>query len=71
MNTTPNIDTVRALGDKYSNWGRWGDDDEFGTLNHITPEDVVTAAGLVCTGRIVEKGLPIDDQGPPPPVCGP
>ncbi|TDC94569.1 cyclase family protein [Actinomadura sp. 7K507] len=64
MNTTPNIATVRALGDKYGNWGKWGDDDEFGTLNHIKPEDVVKAAGLVRTGRIAEMGLPIDDQGP-------
>ena len=23
------------------NWGRWGPDDELGTLNHITPEDVI------------------------------
>ena len=28
-----------------NNWGRWGDDDELGTLNLITPEVVKRAAG--------------------------
>ena len=27
-----------------SNWGRWGKDDQIGTLNHITPADVVAAS---------------------------
>ena len=26
--------------DAVKNWGRWGDDDELGTLNYITPEMV-------------------------------
>ncbi|HTU04024.1 MAG TPA: hypothetical protein VMG13_00595, partial [Trebonia sp.] len=64
MSAPPSITTVKELGRKYSNWGRWGADDELGTLNHATPEGVVRAAGLVRTGRIVEMGLPIDDAGP-------
>jgi kynurenine formamidase len=36
-----------------SNWGRWGDDDELGALNLITPAKRVAAAGLVETGRVV------------------
>ncbi len=27
--------TVRELSAKYSNWGRWGTDDQLGTLNHM------------------------------------
>ena len=27
-----------------SNWGRWGADDQIGTLNNVTPEDIVAAA---------------------------
>ncbi|HEX4518303.1 MAG TPA: cyclase family protein [Gaiellaceae bacterium] len=38
---------------KVSNWGRWGADDELGTLNYITPEKVVAAAALVRSGRVV------------------
>jgi kynurenine formamidase len=64
MAETPTIKTVRALSEKYTNWGRWGDDDQLGTLNHVQPEQVVAAAGLVQNGRIVEMGLPIDDSGP-------
>ena len=26
------------LGKELSNWGRWGADDQIGTLNFITPE---------------------------------
>ncbi|MEV8514255.1 cyclase family protein [Dactylosporangium sp. NPDC051484] len=64
MTAPPTIATVKELGLKYSNWGRWGDDDELGTLNHASPEAVVRAAKLVKTGRIVAMGLPIDDAGP-------
>ena len=35
------------------NWGRWGKDDEVGTINLITPEKRVAAASLVRSGRIV------------------
>ena len=64
MPSKPTIDTVRGLGEKYCNWGRWGGNDELGTLNHVTAGDVVQAAGLVRSGRIVQMGLPIDDAGP-------
>jgi kynurenine formamidase len=61
---SPTIETVTELSHRYTNWGRWGEDDQLGTLNHITPDDVVAAARLVRTGRIVGMGLPIDDAGP-------
>jgi kynurenine formamidase len=35
------------------NWGRWGHDDERGTLNYLTSEHVRAAAALVHSGRIV------------------
>ena len=34
------------------NWGRWGDDDERGALNLITPDVVRNAAGVVKTGKV-------------------
>jgi kynurenine formamidase len=61
---TPDIDTVRRLAERCSNWGRWGPDDQLGTLNHLRPEDVVAAAGLVRTGRTFSLSIPLDDQGP-------
>ena len=41
------------------NWGRWGDDDELGALNLVTPERTVDAAGLVGEGRVFSLGRQI------------
>jgi len=40
-----------------SNWGRWGKDDELGTLNLITPEKRKAAAALVRDGVSVSLAL--------------
>jgi kynurenine formamidase len=47
------------------NWGRWGPDDELGTLNLITPERVRAAAGLVRSGRRVSLAIPINTVAGP------
>ena len=36
--------------DKYKNWGKWGPDDEIGTLNNVTANDIIEAAQLVKKG---------------------
>jgi kynurenine formamidase len=46
------------------NWGRWGEDDRCGTLNTITPELVVRAAGLVTQGKTFSLALPISGDAP-------
>jgi kynurenine formamidase len=56
----------RELGRQLSNWGRWGEDDEVGTVNTITPERIVRAASLVRQGRIFDLGIPFDANGPQP-----
>ncbi len=38
---------LRETAEKCSNWGRWGPDDEAGTLNFVEPEDIIAAAGLI------------------------
>lgn len=53
----------REVGKQLSNWGRWGEDDRIGTLNHITPERTAAAAHAVRSGRIVSLGLPLSNQG--------
>jgi hypothetical protein len=45
-----------------SNWSRWGDDDERGTLNFITPQTRVAAAGLVRLGESVSCARPITGE---------
>src|SRR3981081_650071 len=47
------------------NWGKWGPDDQIGTMNYITPEQVRAAASLVKTGRRVTMGLPINKVAGP------
>jgi hypothetical protein len=37
-------DAFHEVAKKVNNWGRWGADDERGTLNFITPEVVKRAA---------------------------
>jgi kynurenine formamidase len=41
---------LKTLMTELSNWGRWGADDQLGTLNLITPETRRRAAGLVTEG---------------------
>jgi kynurenine formamidase len=55
---------IRAAAVRLSNWGRWGAEDEIGTLNHIRPEDVVAAARLVQKGKVMSLALPFDSKGP-------
>jgi len=57
-------DTVREWGQRYSNWGRWGDEDELGALNFITPERVLGATALPRRGEIVSCALDFDEKGP-------
>jgi kynurenine formamidase len=53
----------QALFDRCSNWGRWGADDERGTLNLITPAVRIRAAGLVREGVSVSCAHPINTVG--------
>ena len=39
-----------------SNWGRWGPDDQLGTLNFISAQTRLAAAALIRTGRVVPLG---------------
>lgn len=45
-----------------SNWGRWGKDDELGTLNLITPEIKIKAAGLVKQGVTISLALDLNKE---------
>lgn len=53
------------LFQKVCNWGRWGADDERGTLNYITPEHVRAAATLIRSGRTVSLSLPVNTHAGP------
>jgi kynurenine formamidase len=53
-----------TLARSVSNWGRWGADDERGTLNFITPETIAQAAALAKTGRVFNLSVPVGRDGP-------
>lgn len=55
---------IRAAAERLKNWGRWGAEDEIGTLNHIRPEDVVAASRLVQKGKVMSLALAYDTRGP-------
>ncbi|MGY9051800.1 MAG: cyclase family protein [Alphaproteobacteria bacterium] len=50
--------------DKYKNWGKWGPDDEIGTLNNVTANDIIEAAQLVKKGKVISLALNFDHTGP-------
>src|ERR1700745_3095658 len=55
---------IAEATEKLKNWGRWGKDDQVGTLNHVSPEDIVKAASLIRTGKVFALGIPLDREGP-------
>jgi kynurenine formamidase len=46
---------------KLSNWGRWGADDQIGTLNNVTPENIIEAGRLIRKGRVFALGLSLKE----------
>ena len=57
------VEEFQGLFDRCSNWGRWGAADERGTLNLITPEVRLRAAGLVTEGTTVSVAHPVNTVG--------
>lgn len=57
-------DTLDEYCEKFRNWGKWGPNDEAGTLNYITPQKIQQAAGLVRTGKVLSLAMPFDANGP-------
>ena len=56
--------TIEEAAQRLTNWGKWGPDDQIGTLNYITPNDIVQAATLVRKGKAFSLGLDFNQQGP-------
>ena len=53
---------VLALHETLSNWGRWGDEDQLGALNLITPQVTAAATASVRTGRTVSCARALNTQ---------
>ena len=55
-------DEFADIAARVRNWGRWGDDDQLGTLNLIDDEVRRRAAAAVRTGRSFSLGLPLSEH---------
>lgn len=66
----PSEEELDTVFDEVNNAGRWGDDDELGTLNYITPGKRISAASLVKEGRALSLARNLDtvqsDNNPQP-----
>jgi kynurenine formamidase len=58
---------IGTMAARVSNWGRWGSEDELGTVNYITETSRGTAVSTVREGRVFSLALPFDRAGPQPP----
>ena len=52
------------LARRVNNWGRWGDDDERGTVNLIDAAAVLRGTAAARTGKRFALGLPLSPNGP-------
>jgi kynurenine formamidase len=52
---------IEAASKALSNWGRWGADDQIGTLNFVTPDDLVNAGKLIKKGKVFAMGLSLKE----------
>jgi kynurenine formamidase len=55
---------LRALAAEVSNWGRWGDDDERGTVNLIDSAAVARGVAAARTGERFSLAIGLDEHGP-------
>lgn len=58
-------DEVSSLHTRLSNWGRWGPDDQLGTLNFVTSEVTAAAVSTVRSGQTISCARPLPTQPGP------
>lgn len=61
---------IDEWANRLSNWGRWGSDDQAGTLNFVAPDDIVAATRLVTKGKVFSLAVPFELSGPQQPGKG-
>lgn len=55
---------LKELAARVSNRGRWGDEDQRGTLNLVDSAAVLRGVGAVRRGVVFSLAIPMDSQGP-------
>jgi kynurenine formamidase len=49
---------------RVKNWGKWGPNDEIGTLNYVTAGNIIEAAALIKRGKVFSLGIELNGNGP-------
>ena len=60
----PYPDGFHEVAKRVNNWGRWGAEDELGTLNLLTPDVVKDASAEVRTGKRFSLALELSQDSP-------
>lgn len=47
-----------------TNWGKWGKEDQLGTLNYITPQKVLAAGKLIRKGAVFNLAIDLTSEAP-------
>src|ERR1700692_4111058 len=63
--TAMDEEQIVSLFDRLSNKGRWGEGDDLGTLNYITPDKRRQAAALVQLGESMSISRPLSTEKTP------
>jgi len=58
------IEKILEMRDKVKNWGKWGPDDQIGTMNYVTEKEILAARDCVKKGKVFALGIPVDANGP-------
>jgi kynurenine formamidase len=64
VRAVPLTPELHELARRVSNWGRWGPDDQRGTLNLIDSDAVLRGRDAIRTGRSFSLAIPFDETGP-------
>jgi kynurenine formamidase len=65
MGSLPTATDLDAMFEQLKNWSRWGEDDQLGTLHHLTDDRRVAACGLVATGETVSLAHDLSTEPKP------
>lgn len=57
--SVPTSSELATYYTRFSNWGRWGNEDKLGTLNFIDQDTVLNAKSLIHLGKSVSLGRPM------------
>lgn len=57
--TPTSINEYVEYKSRYNNWDKWGEDDQFGTLNYINEDTIKYATSLVIEGKTISCANPL------------